>query len=130
MHSNEACCHPFVLFYIHIFYTYLQIGKMFFFFAEYSLESDDNLGNLGKISRNIRLIGNKNLSPQEYIIIGLNYKARRSISSSFYLYKNHGMEVGNFMKKLGGGGGNLLDEDIPRCGRMASQQPYKGNTSS
>lgn len=41
------------------------------------------------------------------------------------------MEVGNFMKKLGGGGGgNLLDEDIPRCGRMASQQPYKGNTSS
>lgn len=75
---------------------------MFLFFGEYSLESDDNLD---KISRNIRLIENKNLSPQGYIIIGLNYKARRSISSSFYLYKNHGMEVGNFMKKLGGGGG-------------------------
>lgn len=46
------------------------------------------------------------------------------------------MEVGNFMKKTGRRGGeggeerNLLDEDIPRCGRMASQQPYKGNTSS
>lgn len=43
------------------------------------------------------------------------------------------MEVGNFMKKkVGEGGGkerNLLGY-IGRCGRMASQQPYKGNTSS
>lgn len=43
------------------------------------------------------------------------------------------MEVGNFIKKLGieGGWGESFRRGYTtRCGRMASQQPYKGNTSS